>query len=199
MGTGTDPVGVGQDMSFLAPWLDNSGVERRLQTLVRRALCDVGILEAPPGSNRGRRIDYYLQLCGVPMGSPYCAAALYGWCKWAGVDAPPVSSRWWRDSGLETGNPANVDSWITWAKATKRWSDKPAIGSAVVYGNAKDPGTHIGLVIRAPGEGQPHYRSFEANTMTSPGFSREGDGFEMKWLRDEQLKRVTGYIKLGPV
>jgi len=70
---------VGQDMSFLAPWLDNSGVERRLQTLVRRALCDVGILEAPPGSNRGRRIDYYLQLCGVPMGSAYCAAALYGW------------------------------------------------------------------------------------------------------------------------
>jgi len=199
MPTNIGPVITGQDLSFLAPWLDGTGVIRPLQLLIRRALCDVGMLEAPPGSNRGRRIDYYLQLCGVPQGSPYCAAAMYAWCKWAGIDAPPVASRWWRDNGLETGNPASVDSWIVWAKTTGRWSNTPAVGHAVVYGDKLDQGRHIGLVIRAPGEHQPFYRSFEANTTTSPGYSREGDGFEMKWLKDGQLERVTGYIKLGPV
>lgn len=199
MPSSVGPVITSQDLSFLAPWLDGSAVARPLQLLVRRALCDVGILEAPPGSNRGRRIDYYLQLCGVPQGSPYCAAALYGWCKWTGIDAPPVTSRWWRDAGLETGNPASVDSWIAWAKKQDRWTKEPAVGRAVVYGDARDAGQHIGLVIRAPGDGQPFYRSFEANTTTSPGYSREGDGFEMKWLREKQLERVTGFIILGTV
>lgn len=198
MTTGS-PVAAEATISFLAPWVDNVGLSAPLQGLVRRAMCDVGIMEAPPRSNRGRRIDYYNQLAGVPMGSPYCASALYGWSKWAGTPCPTPLSRWWRERGLQLMNPAQVDAWIVWAEHERRWTNKPGLAHAVVYGNAHDRGTHIGLVVRAPGPGQPDYRTFEANTTTSPGFSVEGDGFEMKWLRGDQLARVTGYINLGVV
>jgi hypothetical protein len=72
------------------------------------------------------------------------------------------------------------------------------LGYAVIYGDDRDEGQHIGLIVRGPSDGQRAFRSFEANTTTSPGYSREGDGFEFKWLRDAQLARVRGYVRLVP-
>ena len=190
------PILPSTELSFLAPWIDGAGLAPAVGRVIRRALGDVGVLEAPPGSNRGRRIDFYNNLCGVPLGSPYCASSLTAWCKWAGIRTPPIGARWWRDAGLSPMNPAAVDAWVTWSRHEGLWTTQPALGHAVIYGDDRDEGQHIGLIVRAPGERQPFFRSFEANTSTNPGYSRDGDGFEFKWLRDSQLARVRGYVRL---
>lgn len=186
-----------QNLDILAPWLIEQSLPTEIDRLIKRSLCDVGILENPPSSNRGKRIDYYNTLCRVPLGSSYCAAALTGWTDYAGAWHPSTLASWWTSKGLAVGNPASVSDWIRAAKDEGRWTSTPALGRAVVYGNKLDQGTHIGLLIRSPDLEQLLYRSFEANTSTNPGYSREGGGFEMKWQTEDQRKRVTGYIILS--
>jgi len=43
-------------MTAIAAWLDNSVPELE-QSIVRRAMRDIGIVEMPPGSNRSPTID----------------------------------------------------------------------------------------------------------------------------------------------
>lgn len=56
--------------------------ERALQIALR----DVGVREQPPGSNRGPRVDVYLETAGVEPGEPYCASAIYTWFAEAAAD-----------------------------------------------------------------------------------------------------------------
>lgn len=46
----------------------------RRRVVVHRAQQLLGMVEDPPGSNRGLRIDEFLQRCGVSTGQPWCAA-----------------------------------------------------------------------------------------------------------------------------
>lgn len=46
--------------------------------LVAEATRYLGTREEPKGSNRGVRINYWLQTVGSPLGSPWCAATV--WC-----------------------------------------------------------------------------------------------------------------------
>ena len=62
-------------MSEIAEWLDDT-VPAGDQAIVRRAMCDIGIVEMPPGSNRSPRIDEYVAAVGSPVGSRWCAAAV---------------------------------------------------------------------------------------------------------------------------
>lgn len=86
----------------LAPWLDATTPDLE-QRIVRRALCDVGIVEMPPGSNRSPRIDEYVAAVGSPIGSRWCAAAL---------------AAWWRKSGATTPDQdaGSCDVWVSWAR-----------------------------------------------------------------------------------
>lgn len=51
----------------------------RRRQVVARAQSRLGVTEEPPGSNRGLRIDEWLQRCHTSSGQPWCAA-FASWC-----------------------------------------------------------------------------------------------------------------------
>jgi lysozyme family protein len=50
-----------------------------LMKAIEIAQSQVGVLEDPPGSNRGKEVDEYQRRVGIPPGNPWCAAFVY-WC-----------------------------------------------------------------------------------------------------------------------
>lgn len=49
------------------------------ELLLEEARRYLGTREEPKGSNRGTHIDYWLRTVGSPLGSPWCAAAVWCW------------------------------------------------------------------------------------------------------------------------
>lgn len=47
--------------------------------LVAEAARYLGVRETPKGTNRGVHLDYWLTTVGSPLGSPWCAAAVWCW------------------------------------------------------------------------------------------------------------------------
>ena len=158
--------------STVAAWLDDA-VGAKEQAIVRRAICDIGIVEMPPGSNRSPRIDEYVAAVGSPLGSRWCAAAL---------------AAWWRESGAAVpgADGGSCNAWMAWSKRRKTWSDVPRCGSAVVYGS-KGVAGHIGVIVRT----EPVLLSVEANTSIAGGFDPNGVAVALKQVA---VSRVLGYI-----
>jgi hypothetical protein len=50
-----------------------------LTEAVKAAITQIGVMEDPPGSNRGPEVDQYLVSVGLPPGLFWCAAFVY-WC-----------------------------------------------------------------------------------------------------------------------
>lgn len=159
-------------MSTLAAWLDNS-VSALEQAIVRRAMCDIGIVEMPPGSNRSQRIDEYVRAVGSPVGSRWCAAALAAWWRECGATVPPT------DGG-------SCNRWMTWSKQRGAWTAMPRPGSAVVYGS-NGVAVHVGVIVRA----EPVLLSVEANTSIAGGLVVNGIAVALKQVG---TSRVLGYI-----
>ncbi len=59
--------------------LDLFSCSPRRRAIVARAQSALGVTEDPPGSNRGHRIDEWLQRCHASTGQPWCAA-FASWC-----------------------------------------------------------------------------------------------------------------------
>jgi hypothetical protein len=159
-----------------APWL-TATLPALNAAIVRRALLDVGICEMPPGSNRSGRIDEYNLSARTGLGSYWCASAVRAW---------------WSESGAQVPNTgaASCDVWMEWAKKTKRWSQKPIEGAAVVYGKPEDA-NHIGVVVRI----SPLLLSVEGNTSLG-GFDRNGVAIDLKQVNEQ---RLLGFIHPEPV
>jgi hypothetical protein len=162
-------------MMQLAAWLDDA-VPSLEQSIVRRAMCDIGIVEMPPGSNRSARIDEYVAAVGSPPGSRWCAAAV---------------AAWWRDCGAEVpvSNAGSCNAWVAWAKRLRSWDSIPAAGSAVVYGS-NGIATHIGVIVRVT----PQLLSVEGNTSIAGDSDPDGIAVALKQVA---TSRVLGYIKPG--
>lgn len=158
----------------LAAWLPTAAPAIQI-AIVKRALLDVGICEDPPGSNKSGRITEYNRAAGAPVGSYWCAAAVFAWWREAGADVPSLSS-----------GPASCDTWMTWAMRERLWESKPAPGAAVVYGTPGDA-SHIGVVVRVT----PLLLSVEGNTSIGGEFSRNGVAVDLK---EVNRPRVLGYI-----
>lgn len=156
----------------LAAWLPLS-VPALNRNIVKRALCDIGICEIPPGSNRSGRIDFYNQQTHAPLGSFWCASAVTAWYREAGADVPPKAQ-------------ASCDVWMEWAKKEGLWHKEPTYGAAVVYGKPGDA-NHIGVVVRLT----PLLLSVEGNTSIGGEFSRNGVAVDLK---EVSRSRVLGYI-----
>lgn len=112
-----------------APWLDatnSSDLERRVAW---RALQDVGLVEEPLGSNRGRRIDAMARRGGSPLGSYWCALWVGEVLADCGLGVPP--------------GYGSCDAWAPWV-VDGLPSDHVAV---VLYGTADDL-VHIGLQVR---------------------------------------------------
>jgi hypothetical protein len=144
------------------------------RVIVERALRSIGMLEEPPGSNRGPDIDALNLRAGVPVGSYWCAS-------WAGSV--------WQDAGAEVPNGyASCDRWMEWAKQTNRWTTTTnSPGCAVLYGKLGDA-THIGILVRT----SPMILSIEGNTsVEGGGFERNGTAVSLKLVNERDP--VLGY------
>lgn len=160
----------------IAAWMPADTPELQ-RNIVKRAICDVGICEMPPGSNRSGRIDEYNKKSGAPVGSYWCAS-------WAGAV-------WW-EAGSEKlpSGYASCDNFMAWAKRTNRWTDEPGYGYAVLYGKPGDA-SHIGIVVRL----DPILLNVEGNTSFA-GFSRNGVAVDLKPV---DTRRVLGYASPTPL
>lgn len=142
--------------------------------LAKRALLDVGILEEPPGSNRGPEIDEYVRAAGSPLGSFWCACAARAWWYEAGARVPRT-------------NAGNCDAWVSWAKANRLFSLTPVIGAAVIYhavDNVNDA-NHIGVIVRTD-----VLLSVEGNTSIGV---HDANGIAVA-LKRVDTSRVLGYV-----
>lgn len=152
--------------------------------IVRRAQQDIPILENPIGSNRSPEIDALCKRYGVPLGSAWCALWTAGCWQDSGAEIPPTAG----DS-----HPAKADSWRVWAFKTGRFSTKPVIGAAVLYGNnGKAPAEHIACCVVST---YPILMDLEGNT-SETGFSREGELTELKRVN---TARLIGYVCPQPL
>lgn len=160
-------------MRELAEWLSDDVPELE-RAIVRRAMCDIGIVEMPPGSNRSPRIDEYVTAVGSPVGSRWCAAAVAAWWRESGASVPAV------DGG-------SCNAWMRWSKGTDTWVANPHAGSAVVYGR-DGVATHMGVVVRV----EPELLSVEGNTSVAGDFDPNGVAVALKRVMSA---RVLGYIE----
>ena len=104
-------------MKDIAWWLPKT-TPLLCRAIVERAIRDIGMLEDPPGSNRGRDIDTLNDRAKVPHGSYWCAS-------WVGAV--------WADVGAEIPKGyASCDFWMAWAKKTNRWTTHTAAPGCAV-------------------------------------------------------------------
>jgi len=165
-----------QTMKDIGWWLPKT-TPLICRTIVVMAICDLGMLEKPPGSNRGEDIDALNDLAKVPRGSYWCAA-------WVG--------KIWRNAGAQVPvGYASCDHWMAWAKQTNRWTTHtPAPGCAVLYGVPGDA-HHIGIVIRTDIDGM--VLSLEGNTTVEGSkFERNGTAVGLKVVNERDP--VLGFV-----
>ena len=112
-----------------APWLDEANSTDLERRVAWRALQDVGLLEDPVGSNRGRRIDAMARRGGSPLGSYWCALWVGEVLADCGLGVPP--------------GYGSCDAWRPWAVP-----GLPREQVAVVLYGTETDYQHIGLQVR---------------------------------------------------
>jgi hypothetical protein len=159
------------------------------QKVIEFAVSQVGIMEVPPGSNRGPEVDQYLRSVGLnpAAGSfPWCAAFVYFCFQQAATQ-------------LGVANPAIKDPGVLdcWNKAGHMPVHRIAASEAITTPSLVKPGMvfllktgastgHMGLVEKVQGN---RLTTIEGNT--NVGGSREGIGVF------ERVGRTIPGINLG--
>lgn len=153
--------------------------------IIRRAQQDIPILENPIGSNRSPEIDRMCARFGVPLGSAWCALWTADVWADAGAEIPPTRG--------DAFHPARANTWLQWALETCRFTAKPGLGYAALYGaHGKEPAVHISACVVSL---TPILMNLEGNTAET-GFSREG---ELTGLKRVNTERLIGYISPRPL
>lgn len=163
------------DWPDAARWLTINNSTPLGRAIVMRALRDVGLMETPPGSNRGTSIDLWLRAAGVP--ESLIESGRGYWCAaWAGAV--------FRDCKCKVPvGYASCDAWIEHRTST------PVVGSAILYGLNKATGIdahHIGIVVRV----QPMIVTIEGNRAWA-GTSNNGVCVD---IDPPMRKDILGYI-----
>ncbi len=146
------------------------------------AASQIGVLEDPPGSNRGAKVEQYLASAGCSPGDPWCASFVY-WCFNEASKSLNIKNPLIRTGGC-------LDHWnrtkgkkISRLTATNNSSlIKPGFIFIMDHGSGKG---HTGLV-KSVGEG--YIQTIEGNTNIEG--SREGLGVA-------ELKRKINTISAG--
>jgi hypothetical protein len=122
------------DLGWLVPPPSKEANCTALQYAVaQRANKDVGILEVPPGSNRGTRIDRYLRRASVPES---LISSGRGW--WCASQTGAVLI----DCGIPVPEDyGSCDAWLPYLEA------KPSPVCVVLYG-VRGNAHHIGIIVR---------------------------------------------------
>ncbi len=143
----------------------------------------VGMIESPPGSNRGPIIDKWNRLCNVPPGPKayWCGTACNAFLMAAGF---PVQ-QWLRYCPwIEQRARSGQEGWS--------WHSKPRPGDLVLFGRGE--AQHVGLVERASGG---KLITLEGNTSPGSGGSQNNGGGLFQRTRnphDPQFP-VRGYAR----
>jgi hypothetical protein len=145
-----------------------------LAAMLKVADGEVGVVEQPPGSNRGPRVDEYLRAAGLDPAAgsfPWCAAFVF-WCAQQAAGAMGRSNPVVRTAGVLThwqrAGQAGIRR-IGSADATANpASVRPGMIFIMDFGGGAG---HTGLVERVDGG---HLVTIEGNT--NDGGSREGIG-----------------------
>jgi hypothetical protein len=156
------------------------------EAIIRRAQRDIPIIENPAGSNRSPEIDAMCKRFGVPLASYWCALWVSDVWKDAGAEIPPVSN-------AKAWHPAICQTWLEWSFETGRFSSRPGLGFAALFGtDGNQPAKHIACCVVAL---SPHVYALEGNT-SEAGFSRNG---ELAALKRTNLERLIGYVSPLPL
>jgi hypothetical protein len=147
------------------------------------ALHHVDVCEDPIGSNRGPEIDEWCKEAGSPLGSYWCAIAVWKARKAGGLWVPT------RDVG-------SCDEWVYQAFRANKVIHAPTHGAVVLYTNHEKLTTgryagqldavHAGLIIRV----RPQVHAIEGNT-TLGKYDRNG---YVQTLKVVEKARVLCYI-----
>ncbi len=134
---------------------------------------EIGVLEDPPGSNRGQRIEEYLESTGLGGGYPWCAAFVH-WCfeqaaKELGIDNPCINTA----GVLDHWNRARQEG-IRRITSLQAEADPQLVQPGMIFiidTGAPGGAGHTGIVERVEGG---KLVTIEGNTNKSGG--REGIG-----------------------
>lgn len=157
--------------------------------IITTAQGEFPIIENPRGSNRSPEIDAMCREFGVPLASYWCALWTAHVWKAAGAEIPPVvNSKGW--------HPAICQTWLEWAFETGRFSSRPGLGYAALFGkNGSQPAEHIACCVVAVPPSSPLVYDLEGNT-SELGYGRNG---EMTELKRTNLERLIGYVSPEPL
>jgi hypothetical protein len=146
-----------------------------LAAVLDTASKEVGVLEEPPGSNGGKRVEEYQRAVGISKGDAWCVAFVY-WCfkqTAAGLGVANPMEKECRTGGvLDLWNRARRASKVK-TIATQAALDNPAVlkpGLVFIIETGGGNG-HTGIVSRIVGN---RLETIEGNT--NDGGSREGIG-----------------------
>jgi hypothetical protein len=120
---------------------------------------EIGVSEQPKGSNRGGKVEEYLDVTGLGGGYPWCAAFV----AWCGVKA--FGKEW------PLPHTADCDGLLAFARKHGILHDKPQAGDVFLCLASKNDATHTGIVVAPNGDGTT-VSTIEGNS-NSDG-SREG-------------------------
>lgn len=148
----------------------------------------IGVMEHPSGSNRGAIIDRWNRdACGL-VAVYWCASAVHGWFKEAGLTLPGGAS------------VANISAW---AHSVGDVVQRPFKGDLVLY-SWNEPYQHIGILERVlsirlwKSQGLIFIQTIEGNTSSGVSGSQDNGGgvFRRKRLiKRSQVEFVRVYDK----
>ncbi len=118
----------------------------------------VGVMETPPGSNRGLEVDYWLHEAHVPLGLPWCAAFV------GQVGRQALGTKW------PCPRTALVADLAAWGATRGLVYELPLRGDILLLWEG-DRFAHTGFVVHVDAAG---YDAIEGNTNVDG--SREGVG-----------------------
>lgn len=154
-------------------------VDERAGTALQAAVLDVassqiGVMEEPPGSNRGPKVDEYLRSVKIDPAAgsfPWCAAFVY-WCFQQAANKLAVANPAIRSGGvLDCWNKAG-SSGVQRISSIEAQNEPALVKPGMVFVLSAGAGNgHTGLVERVDGV---VLTTIEGNTNT--GGSREGIG-----------------------
>jgi peptidoglycan hydrolase-like protein with peptidoglycan-binding domain len=139
------------------------------------ASLEVGTLEEPAGSNRGRRVEQYQRSVGLGRGNPWCVAFVY-WCFEAAAQKQGIPNP--MEKECRTGGV--LDLWtracgarkVNIVRMTEAFNDPAKVKPGMIFVISTGGGLgHAGLVSRVLGN---RLETIEGNT--NGGGSREGIG-----------------------
>lgn len=162
----------GRETVPVAPAAPSTGI---LGKVLELASAEIGVLEVPPGSNRGKRVQEFQSAAGVSPGDPWCAAFvcfIFGAASRAlGIANPVSAKKCVSGSVLDLWNRARTNG-VPVVTAEEALDDPGRIKPGMVFIISTGGGCgHTGLVSGISGI---RLETIEGNT--NGGGSREGIG-----------------------